>query len=190
MTTTAQPPLVFVDVETTGLHPDRARIWEIATIRRTAARDASRSIFISDVNLADADPSALAIGDFYGRHPEYSSVIRSEDSITNEAEAARSVMLATAGATLVGVNPAFDADLLGRMLRRRGLAPGWHHHLIDMTAAARGWLSSVHADPPPLQASSADLSRACGVTPPGPGEAHTALGDAEWARRWYDHIFV
>jgi len=33
-----------------------------------------------------------------------------------------------------------------------------------------------------------DLSRACGVEPPTPEERHTALGDARWVKRWYDHI--
>ena len=33
-----------------------------------------------------------------------------------------------------------------------------------------------------------DLSRACGVEPPAPEERHTALGDARWVKRWYDHI--
>lgn len=33
-----------------------------------------------------------------------------------------------------------------------------------------------------------DLSRACGVEPPTEEERHTALGDARWVQRWYDHI--
>lgn len=188
---TTAPPLVFIDVETTGLHPDRARIWEIAMIVRgveSVDRDHRVVIDTCDLELQDADPAALTISGFYDRHPGVAPDAVGLGEI--ESAAARMVALITAGATLVGVNPAFDADLLGRMLRRHGLAPGWHHHLIDMTAVARGWLSSAHVDPPQLQASSYDLSRACGVTPPGPGEAHTALGDAEWVRRWYDHIFV
>lgn len=37
-------------------------------------------------------------------------------------------------------------------------------------------------------ARSDDLSRACGVEPPSEEERHTALGDARWVQRWYDHI--
>ncbi len=33
-----------------------------------------------------------------------------------------------------------------------------------------------------------ELSRACGVEPPNEEERHTALGDARWVKRWYDHI--
>lgn len=33
-----------------------------------------------------------------------------------------------------------------------------------------------------------DLSRLCGVEPPTKEERHTALGDARWVKRWYDHI--
>ncbi|QOH55230.1 3'-5' exonuclease family protein [Rhodococcus rhodochrous] len=33
-----------------------------------------------------------------------------------------------------------------------------------------------------------ELSRACGIEPPTEDERHTALGDARWVKRWYDHI--
>lgn len=33
-----------------------------------------------------------------------------------------------------------------------------------------------------------ELSLACGVNPPSEADRHTAMGDARWAKRWYDKI--
>lgn len=60
------------------------------------------------------------------------------------------------------VAAAFDAEVqVRRKVRAEFVAPPWR---------------------------SDDLSRACGVEPPAPEERHTALGDARWVKRWYDHI--
>jgi hypothetical protein len=64
-------PLVFLDTETTHLHPRLRRPWEIAMIRRPALpNNADRiTMMITDVDLSDADPESLKIGRFYERHP-------------------------------------------------------------------------------------------------------------------------
>jgi hypothetical protein len=46
------------------------------------------------------------------------------------------------------------------------------------------WVGRTPIGPP---WKSDELSRACGVEPPG-GDRHTALADAKWALRWYDAI--
>ncbi|MGN0126047.1 MAG: hypothetical protein ACI38R_22625 [Rhodococcus sp. (in: high G+C Gram-positive bacteria)] len=54
-------------------------------------------------------------------------------------------------------------------------------------AESREWeKSAAEFVAPPWR--SDDLSRACGVEPPTEDERHTALGDARWVKRWYDHI--
>lgn len=54
-------------------------------------------------------------------------------------------------------------------------------------AESREWeKSAAEFVAPPWR--SDDLSRACGVEPPTEEERHTALGDARWVKRWYDHI--
>ena len=191
-------PLAFIDTETTGVHPDR-RVWEVAIIRRDDHGQREITFFV-DADLSNADPFGLQVGRFYERHPfgrllSGRDSIRDNDEVTEELAAAR-VAEWTHGAHLVGTVPSFDAGCLDPMLRRHGLIPGWHYHLIDVEAMAVGWLEAmrrhglgengVDADPvtPPWR--SDDLSRACGVEPPADDERHTALGDARWAMRWYD----
>lgn len=116
---------------------------------------------------------------------------------------------ATHGAHWVGLVPDFDTTVIARMLRAHGLTPGWHHHLIDVEALAVGWLKGraaglrmagaetagaaieaaiLAADQTDLPWRSDDLSRTCGVLPPGDLERHTALGDTRWAARWFDRV--
>ena len=189
-------PLCFIDTETTGVHPDR-RVWEVAIIRRDDAGPREVVMQVDDVDLSAADPFGLNIGRFYERHCEYGN----DNNATRcgpERLIARHVEEWTRGAHLVGTVPDFDARTLDPMLRRHGLIPAWHYHLIDVEAMAVGWIAgrargndpvvgldgkTIHVGPP---WKSDELSRACGVEPPTKDERHTALGDARWAMRWYD----
>lgn len=201
-------PLCFIDTETTGVHPDR-RVWEVAIIRRDENGQQERVWQVSDVDLSNADPFGLNVGRFYDRHGLYGN--ESQVDLVPEKVAARFVEEATRGAHLVGAVPDFDARTLDPMLRRHGLIPAWHYHLIDVEAMAVGWLRAqgygtctcgaydrgevghpAEADckifypVTDLPWKSNDLSHACGVEPPTSNERHTALGDARWAMRWYD----
>lgn len=186
-------PLCFIDTETTGVHPGRLA-WEIAMIRRDEAGDRTSVIQVTNVDLSNADPFGLNIGRFYQRHVSYreapaARLVSSEDKVLylEEKPAAWYVERVTRGAHLVGAVPSFDAATLDPMLRRHGLVPAWHYHLIDVEALAVGCLAAMRrlVEPP---WNSDDLSRGCGVEPPGDDERHTALGDARWAMRLYDAI--
>ncbi|WP_280455454.1 3'-5' exonuclease [Nocardia brasiliensis] len=207
-------PLVFLDTETTGLHADR-RAWEIAMIRRDASiGDRSVLIQVSDVDLSGAELIGLRIGRFHERHERYADGWNQSKAdggdalrILPEAEAARLVEQWTRGAHIVGAVPNFDTETLAAMLRRHGLCPAWHYHLIDVENLAFGWLNGIAAHghssvacsdapvdcdgdtmPLALPWKSDALSRACGVEPPTDEERHTAMGDARWAMRLYDRI--
>lgn len=227
MTTT---PIVFLDTETTGLHADR-RPWDIGMIRREPDGTMRRlTIFISDVDLSSAELIGLKIGHFYDRHPLYRAEVggafdpvHEADDVVDEDQAqelldideclypeqraAAIVERWTRGAHIVGAVPNFDTETLAAMLRRHGLTPAWHYHLIDIEALAMGWLHGVAAravdeavewgeSPDPelvtrnmqLPWKSDGISRACGVEPPAAKERHTAIGDASWAMRLYDRI--
>jgi hypothetical protein len=196
-------PLAFVDTETTGVHPGRVP-WEIAIIRREP--DGEESMWVGQVDdpdLSNADPFGLKVGGFYERHWQYGNK-GSTPLVASEETAARIVEEATRGAHIVGVVPNFDTETLDAMLRRHRLIPAWHYHLIDVEALAVGYLHGritearmhVGDEVPmdrwttalPLPWRSDDLSRACGVEPPSEEDRHTALGDALWAKRWYDAI--
>ncbi|WP_064075888.1 3'-5' exonuclease [Prescottella equi] len=205
-------PIVFVDTETTSLHPETRRPWEIALIRRDDHGEREFLFQIEDPDLSAADPFSLKIGKFYERHETdsmasdvrhpYDGVQRKTDT---EACVALQVEEITAGAHLVAVNVAFDADVLDRMLRRARRMPRWDYHLLDMPAMAIGYLAGLAAhghsnpacsmsdipcvdDPVALPYRSYELSERCGVDRPAEDEQHTALGDARWVARWWDAI--
>jgi len=189
--------LVFVDLESTGLDPDRHEIYEIGLIDGNGAE---LHLWISDAPLQTADSTALRIGRYYERWPERrqleqftrpSPVIADRfnpwlvefpsPSVIDGKTAAWIVAAATAGAHLIGAVPSFDAAFLDRLLRRHNLVPAWHYHLVCVEALAAGKLGI----PPPWN--SGELSRKVGVEPKD-FDRHTALGDARWARAIYDAV--
>lgn len=203
-------PLCFVDTETDGVHPDR-KVWELALIRRDPDGPAGRLHLFVDITLETADPFGLKVGGFYEHHPlgqkitgarmwnnETARSGTSTPQLLDEATAAQWVARYTHGTHLVGVVPSFDAECLAAMLRRHGLTPSWHYHLVDVEAMAVGWLNGRASrslagatdprvsQPPPWR--SDDVSLMCGVEPPAEEARHTAMGDAEWAMRWYDRL--
>ncbi|WP_280224984.1 hypothetical protein [Nocardia farcinica] len=204
-------PIVFLDTETTGLHADR-RPWEIAMIRREGDRQRSLTIYVSDVDLSSAELIGLRVGGFHDRHPMYRKEAggafdidtESDDTVDPwaaddqlgidhclhlEQHAAAVVERWTRGAHIVGAVPNFDTECLSAMLRRHGLCPAWHHHLIDVEALAVGYLhGSRQVGRVSLPWKSDAVSTFLGVKPPSEDERHTAMGDARWAMRLYDHI--
>lgn len=190
--TTSTPqttPVVYADVETTGLHRGR-RIWEVALIRRddpaSAAGEEVTWLMIADVDLSHADSKALEIGGFYDRHPQYADT-RPKPSGTRKPElvsergAAKIVERATRGARLVGVNPTFDHTSLSRMLYAFGYHPAWDYWPLDLKSLAIGRLGLTGNE----VIRSDDLAERCGVQPVTT-DRHTALGDARWAQRWHE----
>lgn len=187
-------PLVFVDVETTGLHPDD-EVWEVALIRRDPGEaDHVLHLFVEhDVERAADLPEAFAA--------DYADRYRSDLAISPR-DAARLIfrhtlpLVTTDGPPqrvhLVGVNPAFDAHHLTKLLAcdPPGYSPAWHHHLVDVLPLTAGYLTGMYrgaAVPPEarLPWSSDVLARALG-TPEF--DRHTALGDAKWARWIFDRV--
>lgn len=211
-------PLVFLDTETTGVHPGR-RIWEAAMIRRDPGQPDRETQFYVDVNLANADPVGLAIGRFYQRHP-LGRVAAGLDDQPHEAiytreAAALTIARWTHGAHVVAACPWFDTTSFEHLLRRQSLLGGWHYHLIDVEAMMVGYLEGQHAawvaasqwfqegstgralalkrasdctKPLQLPWKSNALAEACGIPPQPAEEEHTALGDARHARTIYDTI--
>jgi DNA polymerase III epsilon subunit-like protein len=171
--------LVIVDVETTSLHRDLRRAWEVAAIVRApfAGPDVEFcwQIDRADLDLANADPMSLEIGRFAERH----------GTGTTWPEADIAVVLhgiTSDRAVLVGAIPSFDEETLHRMLVRHGHVPGWHHRICDVEQMARavlGW--------PAAKGSLGDLAAALGIAV-DPGQRHSALYDARLARDVYDLV--
>ena len=167
--------LLFVDCETTGLDPEQHEIWEIAWASLDGPVERR---FVKEVDVSRADGTALRIGGFYPRW----SVGSREVGARYGAGVAHEFVRASANRHLVGAVPSFDAAFLTRLLRKHGLVPVWHYHLVDVEALAAGKMGMQ----PPWN--SEELSRAVGVEPGG-FERHTARGDVLWARAIYRAVF-
>lgn len=178
--------LVFLDIEATSLDVHSARPWEIAMIERRLDGSEQRTwIMVSDVDLTDADPRSLAVGRFEERRVRDGRARWLSEEMTALWVSRR----LTEGCTVVGSNVAgYDLPILAAMLGRHGHSPAWHHHPIDLVT----WTQAREAGSPfatvGLTEGSYELSRIAGAQPPAKADAHTAMGDAMWARSWWDAL--
>jgi len=202
------PRLAFIDTETTGLSPDD-EIWEFAAIiRETDGSERTCHMFIQhDTQRCAALPEPF-LTDHRNRFPISPNADWHPDVWSRRAAAETIADLLGGGTHIVGAVPNFDTERIATLLRRYGLAPGWHYHLIDIENLVAGWAHGVFrqaaddlarrglphdaVDQGPALVTSLPwdsdaLSRAVGVDPDD-YDRHTALGDARWVRDQYDAI--
>ena len=188
-------PLAFVDCETTGL-TITDEPWEIAIIRRMpGGTDQEHVIHVEH----DGSKAEDLREDF---RVDYVARFGIDYPVYTRTAAAGIVHALLCGVHIVGVNPAFDAAMLERLLAGKPstriprprpypyLTPSWDYHLIDLYALSIGRRAALD-----LGLSSDELSAEFGVpttTPTGDPlyARHTALGDARWARDWWDALTV
>lgn len=161
--------LVFVDVETTGLDPDRHELLEVAAIRvdgvhlEPVTRFFTARIRPSAPGIAGADLRALEVNG-------YTAELWA-DAISLE-EAMQQLAPVLEGAMVAGHNVRFDWAFLSRALAQCRLpVPETYHLLLDTASLA--WLLVTTG-----RTQSLSLDAACtalGISRPSP---HRALDDA------------
>lgn len=189
--------VVFVDTETTGLHPDIHKVWEVAAIRRDYAAG-TRDVRVWQLPLPSdhrRDPVADAVNGFATRR-------WGADDQTPVPTFLDEFIAFTDGAVLAGAVVSFDEERLRRMAWLWNREPRWHYHLADVENIAVGYLSAYLSDPcahmsaeqradmlelvrPPWR--SDDLAAALGCSIPEE-ERHTAMGDAAMAERMFEAV--
>ena len=186
--------IAFVDCETTHLDAEIGEAWEVAVILREqdgAETTDTEYLWQFSVDLEAADPEALRIGRYHDRHivhPKCGAAFVEPDLVTcmSRAEAIKAIVNVLSGAVIVGSNPGFDDRHLRKLL---GLGSAqWHYRPYDIVQLAAVKLGAYAAGPLPWRAHV--LSRAVGVEPPSEEAAHTALGDARWARDVFDAVMT
>lgn len=191
-------PIAFVDVESTGLDPFIHDVWEIAVIRRDNDVD-SEHVFRIQPNLDTADPKALEINRYHERTsaPDW--------QWDDPQDVAQRLYPLLNGAVMVGSNAPFDAEMIAHLFGGYYAQPKpWHYRVIDVATLAAGlaygkaeaamkrdcdgaWYGKVREYLGwPWKSYSA--SEAIGVPRPAETVAHTALGDARWARDVFDTV--
>lgn len=193
-------PLAFVDTETTGLDPFIHDAWEIAVILRRDGHDTEHTFRILP-DITNADPKALEINRYFER------VTVDGWQWDDRQTAATRLYALLNGAVMIGSNPAFDAEMIAHLFGRYYEQPKpWHYRTIDTTTLATGalygrasewtrkdcdaaWYGKV-ANAVGWPWKSYEVSRHVEVDPPAKAVAHTALGDARWARDVWDAVTV
>lgn len=183
-------PIVFLDTETTSLRHDR-RAWEVGLIVRNGGTESEHSWFVrsEDLDLGNANLGSLAVGKFYNRHPAYGlRELGAAADYYGEERMLREVEVLTRDATIVGIVPAFDTDVLAARMRAHDICPSWHYHVQDAETLAVGYLrgKGEQVDYP---VDSMELSLRLGVAP-SEDDLHTAIGDARWAMRLWDAVMA
>ena len=162
-----------IDIETTGLDPDRDAIFEVAVIVGEVGR--RPLVYTASLPIDETHLSGRPL-EIYRAHAAKRPPRRTAHDV------AEAVARLTAGAVVVGNNPAFDRRFLDRLLQSQGVTPTWHYQLDDVEARAA---QHLNAGPPPWR--SEDLSRGLGVDP-SDFDRHSAAGDARWSLRQYERL--
>lgn len=155
--------LGFVDIETTGLDPDKHQVLEVAILTEPFGDQVHISL---PINPGNASEQALETNGYYARRNELLEIQHTRE------EAAEIVRDALQGHVFIANNPSFDAAFLSRLLRDFGYGPSWHYHLVDIKSLVAGYFGVA---PPWNTAKIAELANV-----PLPADAHTALADAQW----------
>ncbi len=124
-------PLIFVDIETTGLAVQKHEIIEIGALKVEPKKPfkiiEELSIKVKPTNLEVADRKSLATVNF--TQSEWSKALRLEDAL-------RQLYIFGLGGVMVGFNVNFDWAFLDRAYFQSGLSDPFYYHRLDVMSMA------------------------------------------------------
>lgn len=162
----SNPRVIFLDLETTGLDPDKGFVpWELGMIEASLDLEERELRIIEAVNLdimlsaeeiANADPMAMRIGGYYRRRDDVGNLYVGQQSVRETGSEGRQFidkrapeevasLLAPrlADAHVVGAVPSFDEKFLKPFFRTHGHVSTHHYHLIDIEPLMIGRLLAL-----------------------------------------------
>lgn len=198
--------IVFCDVETTGLDPQRHTILELALIKGSEERVWWIEPTVGEQRVADT--GALKVNHYWHRqssasvqvmrHHHHVTIIPPPDEHSDDHDPSRpdrreeacNIAQFTAGCILAGNNVKFDQMFLETWLRRHGACPVWDYHVLDVPTFVAGVIHGRHPEeavlPPPFKSSR--ISEMWGVPEPEGDDKHTALADAQWSKAMWEAV--
>lgn len=157
--------LIVVDLETTGLDPQRHTVLEVAAVNVDTGESLYFAPYVTREQLMDADPDALRINRYFERGV-YQDALKCHNS---NLPRYRELWNMLRGNTLGGANPRFDAAML---VRAANMTEVWHYRLADVSAYVAG-ATGLHG------AAIEGLQGCCERLGVVNDQPHSALGDAE-----------
>lgn len=167
-----EPDLVFVDIETTGLVPQKHEIIEIATLRvgqKWVEGQKPEFVEIEEwcvkvrpLRISDSDPQALKINGY--TPDQWASAVSLSEALQIFSEKAD-------GAIMVAHNVAFDAGFLDHHMSLLGISNKMHYHRLDTVSMAYAVLHSAEGV---SRYSLGELCKYFGITNE---KQHSAMGD-------------
>ncbi len=194
--------VVFTDCETTGLDVFRHDAWEISWIvwdtnsSKYADDDMNRWVeatrTIWPPSLQDAEPMALSVNQFYQRTRP---IMEGDRPVFDDPRyVAEEMAYVFAGKHVIGACPWFDDRFYQKFLMQHGYQIAWHYHLLDVEAAALGYMAGLQENRGnymelPFPWKSDWLAEQLGMTRPEEKDRHTSLGDTREVKQVFERIF-
>lgn len=181
--------VAFIDIETTGLHPDMCDIWEIAIIvddiEHIFHPQVARSAHIDE--WVRKNTRFTEYGSLRDIEPQWVVMDKVHDLLK--------------GRHLIGACPWFDSERLHRMWRTyhpegnvlEGHSHPWHYHLIDIESLVIGYVtgSDLRSDfPVGLPWKSEEVLSLLDIEPQDIETRHTAIGDCRYVKKIFEAIYL
>ena len=126
-------PLIFIDIETSGLDPDFHEIPEVAVIRiETSGQETIYHAKVHPLNIERSNSKALEINGYNSKDWREAST---------PAETAAQLESILAGGMLIGHNIKFDVAFISELLNNHNKLQRWDRRLIDTIVLAHEHLS-------------------------------------------------